>query len=158
MGIGIDLLLDEYRHLEMLMCDLYIIFRGKFPEDADFWWMISQEEMNHASLIMSVKEAFVPLGKIPSFVEKITFETVFNENQKAKSVIEDAKTRPISREEAFKMALELENSAMEQHYQEFMQESDSGAIDEIFQKLNGCDKDHAQRIKDYAMRVGISLE
>lgn len=157
MGIGLDLLLDEFRHIEVSMSEVYSIFQKMFPEDADFWWTLSQEELNHASLISSIKQTFVPLGKYPAFINEVTFEAAFNEEQQLKDLIERLKTEDISREEAFQIAFDFENSAMENHYQQFMSSKDINKIDEIFQKLNHYDKDHADRISKYAIDSGIKV-
>lgn len=158
MGIGIDLLLDEFHHIEISMADLYNNFKKMFPEDEEFWWTISQEELNHASLIASVKKTFMPLGKYPSFIDQITFDSAFDESQKLRNVIEYVRSDGISRSEAFQIAYNFENSVMEQHYQEFMDSVDSSNVDKVFQKLNSFDKDHAKRIKEYAEEQGILLE
>lgn len=158
MGIGIDLLLDEFYYIEISMSDLYNSFKKLFPEDGDFWWTISQEELNHASLISSVKKTFAPLGKCPSFINEVTFDSAFNESQKLRDVLNYVESGNITREEAFQIAYDFENSVMEEHYQNFMNSTDSSEVDKIFQKLNSCDKDHAERIKNYSDENGLSLK
>lgn len=158
MGVGIDLLLDELYNIEILMSDLYNFFKKIFPDDADFWWTLSQEELNHASLLSSVKETFIPIGKYPSFIDDVTFDSAFNEGQRLKNTIEYVKSTAIEREEAFNLAFSLENSVMEEHYQNFMNAANSNNVDKVFQKLNSFDKDHAERVKNRAKDVGIQIK
>jgi len=58
-------------------------------------------------------------------------------------------------ETAVNTALWLELSAGELHYQHVMTNQSASNIVEVFQKLNGDDKDHAERIKIFMQKKGI---
>jgi hypothetical protein len=65
--------LKESIDLELNIGDLYQLFSVKFPQDYDFWWKISIEEMNHAVLIESINDIFLPEGTSPiDSIEKQT--------------------------------------------------------------------------------------
>ncbi|MEE8377166.1 MAG: hypothetical protein V3R45_02225 [Candidatus Aminicenantaceae bacterium] len=54
-------LLETSIELELLVSDLYSLYNEIFPEDSDFWWDLSFEEKNHASLLESMRTCL--LGK-----------------------------------------------------------------------------------------------
>ena len=56
---------EEAIQLEQNVSNLYLIFQQEFPEDAQFWWTLVQEESNHAALIKSGIRYFMPLNKFP---------------------------------------------------------------------------------------------
>jgi len=63
-----------------------------------------------------------------------------------------------SREEAFNLALRIENSVYELHYQGFMEKKTDSQLEEIFIQLNNGDKDHAERILNYMEEHDISVQ
>lgn len=53
MGNEIIDILNESIKLELNVAELYMLFYEIFPEDSNFWWDLSLEEKNHASLLRS---------------------------------------------------------------------------------------------------------
>ncbi len=155
MDHAIRLFLKESIELELNIGDLYQLFSVKFPGDYDFWWKISIEEMNHAALIESVNDVFMNESNAPmDSIEKQT-DVLHKMNSTVKTRIEDYKTEPPTRLEAFKFASELENSAGESHFELFMTSVPDSPVVKIFQKLNGEDKNHAIRIENYMKNNGM---
>ncbi len=141
--------LDESIQLEINVSDLYQLFYVKFPQDSEFWWQLSLEEVNHAALIRSINDLFLPENILPQgFIQEQTVE-LYKVNQSIRERIAQYKINPPSRYEAFSFAHELEISAGEAHYEMFMNKNPESNIEKIFQKLNGQDKNHASRIADY---------
>lgn len=141
--------LEESIELEINVSDLYQLFYVKFPLDAEFWWQLSLEEVNHAALIRSINDLFLPEKILPLGSMNDQISELQRVNQSIRERILRYKTNPPSRYEAFSYAHELELSAGEAHYEMFMSEKAESNIEKIFQKLNGDDKNHAQRIADY---------
>jgi hypothetical protein len=50
MGVSIFDYLKEAILLEINASKLYFIFANKYKEDWDFWWKLSNEELNHAAI------------------------------------------------------------------------------------------------------------
>jgi len=145
----IKLFLKESVEMELNVGEVYQIFSVKFPQDYNFWWKISMEEMNHAALIESVNDIFFTEGILtPEEIEKQT-EVLHNLNLIVKNRIEHYKLVPPTRAEAFKYGFELENSAGEFHFQFFMTSESNSQMTKIFQTLNGNDINHAKRIAKY---------
>lgn len=151
----IKLFLKESIEMELIVGDVYQLFSVKFPQDYDFWWKISIEEMNHAALIESINDIFwnesiLPLYSIEKQAEDLR-KMIFS----VKARIEQFKLVTPTRLEAFKYGFELENSIGEFHYEFFMTEEPNYSVTKIFQKLNGDDVNHAKRIGNYMKDNGI---
>lgn len=151
-------LIEESIKLELNVADLYLLFHKLFSEDTDFWLELSLEEKNHSALLRTGEELFLPLGKFPHRFIEDRLHALVDINSKVKSLINKYEANPPSREEAFNIALSIENSAGELHFQRFMDKKANSKIDEIFQQLNKHDKDHANRISSYMKRNGIHLQ
>lgn len=140
-------IIDEAIELELNMAKLYGTFSEYLNKDRAFWFRIAIEEKNHAALLKTGKD-FIRFDKFPSGLLPDNLEFLKKSNQK---VMEAIKTflKNSNREQAFNLAIELEKSAGEKHFQLFMEEDAKDYISKIFQKLNLADKNHEQRIKAY---------
>jgi ferritin len=138
---------DEAIKVELNASKIYAIFSQKFPEDKSFWWSLSLEEINHASLIESEK-LFYKVNVFPDELFSVDLEELIKLNDSLYIIMEQFKDN-ISLENAFKIALEIENSAMELNYQKLAESASSDRAVNLFQELNRADKDHAKRISDY---------
>ncbi len=149
-------LIDESIDLESNVAELYLLFQAKFPEDADFWWALALEEKNHASLVRSLKEHFLPVGKVPENLLADSLETVRETNRLIRGLLDRYRQTPPSREEAFRTACQLEDGAAELHFQDFMSREEGSELDRIFRRLNADDKDHGKKLRDYMKDRGFS--
>ena len=141
-------LIDEAIELELNVGRLYLVFYSLFPEDAAFWWTLAIEEENHAALLRTVQlmdasRVSIPAGIIPTVLAELK-----NSNQLILDAMEDFKKNP-ERVRAFQLALQIEISAGELHFDNFMKNAPESPVTEIFRKLNGDDVNHANRIRDY---------
>lgn len=155
MDKNITSLFNEAIDLELNVANLYMFFYNKFPEDSDFWWKIMLEEKNHASLLKVGKEMLLSsIKSIPIEFSPPSIDQLIEANNKITSLLNEYKKRPPTRKAAFEIAIELENSAGEIHFQRSI-DSDSTEIQvlDIFKKLNRDDKDHAKRILDYMHKI-----
>jgi len=147
---------DETIKLELNVSELYQFFYARFPEDSQFWWSLSMEEINHASLIRTIDDLIFPEGMFQMANIEAETEKIRKINRSIISKIEEFSNNKPSRYEAFTYALTLENSSGEIHYELFMNEVQESKVEKIFQKLNGEDKNHAGRIEDYMRSNGIT--
>jgi hypothetical protein len=148
-------LIKESVQLELNVAELYLVFYHAFPDDADFWWRLVIEEKNHAALIRSIEEGFMPAGILPDQLLSSSLDKIREANTAIVTLIARFKTAPPLREDAFSIAHTLEESAGEIHFQTFMKKVAESGIDEVFQRLNRADKDHASRICSYMEKHGI---
>lgn len=141
-------LAEEAMRLEYNVSKLYMIFRDTHPEDAEFWWELVIEEGNHAALIKSGRDYFMPVGVFPEGMFP-AMEEMKKANKELESLLEKYTFDPPSREAAFNVALKTEMSAGELHFQHTMARPPNSKVLELFQRLNQDDKDHAKRIRAY---------
>ena len=145
---------NEALQLEYNVSKLYLIFRYAFPDDADFWWRLVLEENNHAALIKSGRDHFIPEGVFPHEIFP-SMDELKKANKVLLSLLDKYENSPPTRKEAFNLALKTELSAGEIHFQRTMTKSTDSKVLNIFQKLNQDDKDHAKRIRAYMKQEGI---
>ena len=149
-------LIEEAARMELNMAKVYLSFHHRFPEDANFWWKLAIEEENHTALLRSGEQYFLDVGMFPSELVDTSLATLKNLNSKLESIISYEEESPLSRAAAFNLAIKLEESAGELHFQHAMHETEhpSEAV-KLFQSLNAADVDHADRIRNYMRRKGI---
>jgi len=140
--------IDEAIALELTVSDLYLHFSDRYKEDYEFWWTLALEEKNHAALLKSLKLAIPYLGNLPHELVAMKTEELKGSCAKINEIITNL-GKEGSRKKAFEIALELEESAGEVHYQAFIENDALSEGYKIFQKLNNDDKDHADRIRNY---------
>ena len=148
-------IIDTSIAIELAVADIYLLFHTSYPEDSDFWWKMSIEEKGHAALLRSGRDSFMPLKKFPKELVTTSLNKLKNSLQFITEKSNEIKENPISRKEAFDLAVYIEESIGELHYQEFMAQSQDVAVNNVFQKLNGADKDHRDRILSYMKEKGI---
>jgi len=158
MEAGFLEIVDESINLELNASRLYTLFHETFPEHAGLWWGLVVEEKNHAALLRSIKECFAPAEIFPAELLASSLQVIQKNNAELLRLIKQFEKVPPTVEESFRVALELEQSAGEAHYQQFMGRQVESRIDLIFQKLNKEDKNHAERLLAYMKNKGISVE
>jgi hypothetical protein len=79
-------------------------------------------------------------------------------NNKLISLLKKYNEKPPSRKSAFNIALNIEKSAGELHFQLAMEKSPTSSIMEVLQVLNKDCKDHANRILAYMSDKGIEKQ
>jgi len=151
-------LLNSSILLELNVGRLYRLFHNTFPEHKKFWWQLHLEEENHASLIRAIKEHFEPIGKAPDDLLSSNLQKLQDSNATIISLIDRYTETAPSAEEAFNVALKLELTAGEIHYQDFMDKDQSSILNKIFQKLNQDDKNHVARLCAYMEHTNIAID
>ena len=148
-------LVDEAINLELNACHLYRIFSEAFPEDAGFWWQLSMEESNHAALLKTGVDYFMDQGLFPYEMLAQRLDDLQAINHELNELIQQFTGDPPTRQIAFWTAMKVERSAGEAHFQNMMSNCQGLKMLELFQKLNGDDKDHAERITAYMKSKNI---
>lgn len=149
-------LVNEAIALELNASRLYALFQDIFPEDAEFWQALSIEEENHANLLRNGRRLFLPEGRFPRELLPESLAPLVEKNQELEALLNHYEQTPPNREEAFRTALVLEESAGELHYQRAMENRAPSWTLKVFQTLNNDDRDHASRIRDYMAALGIA--
>ncbi len=151
----VQTLLEESIQLELNLARLYTLFNDHFAEDEDFWWQLAMEERSHAALLQQEKKQPQPLAFFPENLLSRDLEALRANNALIVGEAGKFAATPCSRDEAFALALKIEQSAGEAHFQEFMDGENDSLTAEIFRQLASEDKNHARRIREYMKEAGI---
>jgi hypothetical protein len=146
-------IIEQSYQLEMNAARLYTLFADLFEEDHQFWEQLAKEEVNHATLVTKCKN--FPDSDLPKELLADSFEELEEVNARMDELYEQFAKTPPSRKEAFKVATQIERSAGEIHFQEFMQGNAGLWLGDVFRDLNADNKDHAKRIAAYAEDNGV---
>lgn len=155
MNTQLSLLVEESIKLELNVANLYKYFSVIFPEDTDFWQKLSAEEEKHARLIKTGKDVLLSYDEFPSELLSPTLQDLNEANNNLNSLQKEFNAKPPSRKTALNIAISLEESAGEIHFQRAMDMSPTSGYMKIFQDLNKEDMDHARRIREYMNTLGI---
>jgi hypothetical protein len=157
MDVELCRIFDESIKLEGNVGDLYVMFQDALPEDAGFWRELIIEERRHAALLETGKTYFAPVSESSVGLLACRLDDLQEINAYLVKLFGRYKRKSPSREEAFNTALQIERSAGEIHFQEFMEKEADSRYAELFQKMNTYDKDHESRIKAYMNDHGIQI-
>ena len=156
MAPTVTTLLEASIQLELNLARLYTLFNDHFRDDEEFWWQLAMEERSHAALLQQEKKQPQPLQFFPENLLAKDIEALMANNTFIMEQIGRLAATPCTRDEAFNLALKIEMSAGEAHFQEFM-ESETGSLTaDIFKQLASEDQNHAHRIRDYMKENGIA--
>ena len=142
-------IINEAIRLELNLAKLYLNFHLKFPDDANFWWKLTMEEENHASLLRSAREYFIPADVFPRNMLSSDLDPLVEINKRLESLLVLYQQTPPSRKNAFADAIQFEQSAGESHYQHAMSLPRQSPVLKVFQELNSNDKNHVDRLHAY---------
>lgn len=139
------LFLEESIKLEINASNIYLLFGKYLHQHKEFWEKLSFEELNHAALLKTAIQ-FNENDILPeSFIDLNIIEQLKTTNKIFPELIEKFKNNPTI-SNAKSIAILIESSVGEIHYQKIMNEDSDNKIIKIFQKLNNDDKNHLERI------------
>lgn len=147
--------LNEAINLELNVSKLYLLFSKINDFDYNFWYKLSIEEGGHAAILKNILYSY----KLIEYDFNIS-EIELNElKQTNEYILKLLKTNEYSRRDCFRIAINIENSAGEIHYQNLL---DNDKIDDkimkTFLKLNKEDDRHLEKITLYAQTHNINYE
>ena len=140
MQYALEQFIDEAIQLELNAAEIYYIFAAAIPEDANFWATLAWEEKNHASVLKTGKEILLPMDKFPLEILPNVIQTIVDTNRWLNSLKEEFAENKPDRETAFAIAIKIEGSAGEQHFQRVMENPSDSTIVKILQGQPGADE------------------
>jgi uncharacterized ferritin-like protein (DUF455 family) len=156
MSEPLEALLEEAIRHEHTVALLYFEFFQAFPDDADLWWTLSVEENGHASLLEAGRKLFgAEYGEeiLPARVEYLR-----EANSMLEKLLKQMQKQPLSREAAFRTALEIETTTDGMIFENALQPPRDSTASTISDRIRRDDVRHAARIRDYMSQQGISEE
>ena len=145
---NIKLLLEESAQFELDAYEIYSVFMASIQKDADFWEQLANEELDHAALLKKCLPLCSVENEVTGIISVEEIEIIKEARKNIKQFMIEFKNNP-SPVTACNMALDIENSIVENSYQKFMDSMPNSDLKQIFQLLNGKEKDHINRINDY---------
>jgi len=153
MSDSLEALLDEAIRHETIVSMLYFEFFQAFPEDADFWWALSVEENGHAGLLEAGRKVFG--AEYGEEIQPASVENIADANQKLEKILQQMKQRALSREAAFRLALEIETTTDAMIFENALQPPPAGDVPTISERIRRDDLRHAAKIRSYMKEHGI---
>lgn len=146
-----ELFVESIRQ-EILISKLYLLFSEIFPEDASFWWNLSQEEIDHASLLKTAKQFFD--SEVPDSREILfsDVEVLKVANSKVSDKIDDWSSNHPDKVSAYEFAYTIEQQGQEDYLQTFLKFNDKKIAD-VFRKLSFANNLHSERIEDIYLKA-----
>ncbi len=140
---------ERLAKIELLVSDIYMRLSEVIPDDKEFWWRLAMEERGHASLIRTGYETFEAMNLFPDELTSISLEELDRSVEEKESLLKrlSSSPSPISREEALRAALAIEEQDIEMKFQSLMEKVSESKAMRLFQTLNKDTHDHAKRIK-----------
>ena len=151
-------ILDESIRQELLVSDIYSLFEKTFREDSEFWYKLSQEELNHSAILQAERDGFYEAGLLPEELVPADSETMQEQNILISDFLDILKKSPPSREQAFSIGFCLEGAMIETIFRSCVEENPETRALRIFQFLVGEERAHIERILQHASEIGISIE
>ena len=121
MKYTLEQFINEAIELELNAADIYSIFSEAIPEDANFWATLAWEEKNHAAVLKTGKDVLIPKGQFPGEILPNVIQNLVETNSWLDSLKEQFKECKPDRKKAFAIAIKIESSAGEQHFQSVME-------------------------------------
>ncbi len=150
-------ILDETIQLELNVADLYLSFSHAFSEDKDFWWVLAEEEKNHAALLRTGKLESLDKRRFPAKALTTNLDALIKVNKEIKALVKKHKQKAPLRASAFEIAIKVEESTGEIDFSCFMRQEADSLAGKFFSRVNSEDKDHARRLRDYMREKGIGI-
>ena len=101
MKYALEQFIDEAIQLELNAAEIYLIFSGAIPEDANFWATLAWEEKTHASVLRTGKDIPMPMDQFPGEILPNVIQVLVDTNLWLNSVKENfAEIKP-DREKTF---------------------------------------------------------
>jgi len=158
MTYTLEQFINEAIQLELNAAEIYSLFSEAIPEDADFWAGLSWEERNHASLLKTGKDILLPVEQFPREILPNFIQSLIDANRWLQSLKNEYAGELPDRHAAFAVAVKIETSAGEAHFQKVMENTSGSRVLKIFQDLCQDDIHHLRRIKEYMAKIGVMDE
>ena len=154
MSENLDTLLDEAIRHEHTVAMLYYEFFQAFPDDADLWWKLSVEENGHAGLLEAGRKVFG--SEYGEEILPARVEYLIEANHMLEKLLEQMKEQPLSREAAFRTALEIETTTDGMIFENALQPAEDSDGSALSERIRRDDLRHASMIRAYMKEHGIS--
>lgn len=123
---------------------LYEAYAKRFPEHAQFWTSIANDEKSHAAWIWKLCQKAED-GSIRFDGNRFNSKAIETSLKYIRSWIQEAETQSMDLIKAISIALDIENGLLEKKYYEVF-EADLPEVKQVFIALSKASEGHKQRI------------
>jgi hypothetical protein len=155
MPVSITEVVDEAIRYEHNLAALYHSFSSIFTDDTELWWELSTSEEEHAMLLESGRTLFKEEFARDTIPEDL--DALRQSNESLETLLDEFEEAAPSREEAFRLTLDLEKDANEMTLHRILKIEKSQQADEIVTRIYDEDSAHAEKVLAYVNRRGISI-
>ncbi len=140
-------MIDLFTRQEYLLSEIYGSFAGRFEEHAEFWRIISGEELEHAGWLKELKK-LIDNKKAHFKDDKTRTYTLNTLIEYQRKTLQDAVDGRFTLKEAFAKTTDLEYSLIERRVFEHF-EPDSTDVILTLNRLAEATRDHLLRVRSY---------
>jgi len=151
-------ILNESIRQELLVSGFYGLFETIFQEDSEFWYKLSQEELNHSAILQAERDEFYEAGLLPEELVLTDSKALQEQNILLSDFLDILKKSPPSIEQAFSIGFCLEEAITETIFRSCLEEYPETRALRVFQSMVGEEREHIERIHRYASKMEISIE
>ena len=155
MAVPVNAVVDEAIRFEQGLAALYHAFNSIFPEDSELWWELSLSEKQHAILLESSRALFK--DEFSREVVPADLDALRRSNDSLCSTLDSFEKNSPSREEAFRLSLELEGDQNELTIYRLLEIDPSQPASKPVDHIRSEDSTHHEKIRDYAVSHGVEL-
>jgi hypothetical protein len=136
--------------VEQAMAELYRVFMERFPDETYLWKTLHEEELKHIAFLVNA-DIFDSLGEQAGQLQLPSEALVERALSMAMNSLEQLKKRAVTLEEALGMAVQLEDSVVEEFADTAV---NNGGQQSAFIMLLNDTRSHADMLRDLMRRKG----
>jgi hypothetical protein len=151
-------ILNESIRQELLVSDFYGLFEATFPEDREFWYKLSKEELDHGAILQAERDELYEAGLLPEELVPADLEALKEQNRQLSDFLDRLKESPPSVEQSLTIAVCLEKAITETIFRSCLDANPDTRAIKIFQFMVNEGRAHIERILQHAAEMKISVE
>lgn len=142
-------ILSESINYELDTYNMYILFAQNLQNDAEFWETLAEEELNHTSVLRKIQQFYQGDSTVIDIISVKDVKAIQESRRHMEKLMVKFVENP-NLKMACNIGMEIEKSVVEKSYQKFMSIKTDDSIIQLFQALNGEEKDHFKRIQKHS--------
>lgn len=139
--------LKEAYLIERNLASFYFALSNQFREHREFWWKLSIEEENHASIFKTYIDNLIPMDLFPAEIIDLDLNNLRNTNQLIMDAIAQSSNASLPKKELYKLALMFEGMSGEFAFQKALEKNPDSKSLQLVHSIGKDTTNHASRIE-----------
>jgi hypothetical protein len=144
-------ILDVLREIELVVAELYRQFSVFFPHDRVFWQDLSNDEENHATMVMELKNTLLKNGA-PFEVGAVNLFALSAYRKGIEGYLDRLRRGELGRKNAFFIARDFERTVIEHGFYNAIK-SENNDYQQIRNKIQKETEIHLQKLENYIQTI-----